>query len=86
MILKITKTNHYRGEKQGKTEYVEEFYESKSFTFRNGNAIPFEQDMFIPITDYEYIDEMTGDAIPCKIISVYLMNAEGKTIERINMM
>ena len=37
MILKITKQNQYDDGKQGKTEYIEEFYESKSFIIKNGN-------------------------------------------------
>ena len=84
MILKITKQNQYDDGKQGKIEYIEEFYESKSFIIKNGNAEPFEKNILIPITDYEFLDEMLGNSVFCKILNVYLMNNEGKTIEKIN--
>lgn len=84
MILKITKQNQFDNGKEGYTEYIEEFYESKSFVIKNGNAEPFEKNMLIPITDYEFLDEMLGGSVYCKVLSVYLMNNEGKTIEKIN--
>lgn len=82
MILKIQRQKQIDSKEQGITELVTEYYESKNFKEQGCFMLFDDEKSKIRITDYE---ELTDDdcIIYYKTLSVYLMNNEGKTIERL---
>ena len=81
MILKIVRQKKIYNDKEGEASFETAYYESKSFN-KKDDFIFTDKDT-IPLTDLEGIDEITGKNVELSIQEAYLMNNEGKTIERI---
>lgn len=81
MILKVRRKKHGDEDTMGKF-LIEDYYESSSFRNKDGSMIS-EEGKDIIITNYSQIDEITGLMWHYDIVDAYLMNNEGKTIERI---
>ena len=83
MILKVCK-NVIKEDVEGKNSSIEhlvEYYEANSFTIKDGIAYDGQQNILIH--DYKQRDDITGEFIEYDIDNVFLMNNEGKTIERL---
>lgn len=81
MILKIVRQKKIYNDKEGETSFETTYYESKSFNEKDGFI--FTDKDTIPLTDFEGIDEITNKVVKFNVCEAYLMNNEGKTIERI---
>lgn len=81
MILKVRRNKHGEEDTMGSV-LIEEYYESSSFKNKDGSMIS-EEGKDIIITNYYQKDEITGLTYYYDIVDAYLMNNEGKTIERI---
>ena len=82
MILKVRRKQHGDEDTMGKV-LIEDYYESSSFRNKDGSMIS-EEGKDIIITNYSQRDEITGLMWHYDIVDAYLMNNEGKTIERIS--
>lgn len=82
MILKICRQKCKDNGKQGSTELITEIYSGERYIESEGHA-EIGNSIGIPITDYEQLDSITNDLISYKILYAYLMNDNGKTIEKI---
>lgn len=83
MILKVRRFKYYTNDESNCKVMMEEFYESPTFKVVDGSAIDNKGNNII-VTNYHQIDEITCEDITYEIVDVYLMNHEGKTIQRIN--
>lgn len=88
MILKVVREQTFESDngKEGlkpEDTPIIDFYESKKFSFKNGFAYTEKNEM-IEINDYAQHDDMLGGFVKYKTLEAYLMNNEGKTIERLN--
>lgn len=81
MILKVVKEKQIPG--QDEISLVVDYYESKRFTVQDGMVVNENDKEVIDITDYSQLDEIKDRFIKYNIIEAYLMNDNGKTIERI---
>lgn len=79
MILKILKTR--KEENSTETKIINEYYEDKWFRLCDGFIESNKDNIYIE--KYNIRDEITGDWIEYETIEAYLMNNEGKTIEKI---
>ena len=82
MILKICRSKCITNDKEGFVETVTEFYNGNSFKETNG-SVTIDNKETVIITDYEQLEEMTGNFIKYETIYAFIMNNEGKTIERL---
>lgn len=81
MILKVRRNKHGDEDTTGNI-LIEEYHESSSFKNQDGSMIS-EEGKNIIITNYWQKDEITDLTYFYDIVDAYLMNNEGKTIERI---
>ena len=87
MILKVVRERTFESN-DGKSGFAPEdtpiidFYESKIFSFKDGFAYD-EKDEIIEINDYMKYDDIAGGNFEFKTLEAYLMNNDGKTIEKI---
>ena len=81
MILKVCRQKKINEGDCGTTELVTEFYSGNTYKENSGVVIIGENS--IVITSYDQLDEISGKIIHFETLNVYLMNDEGKTIERI---
>ena len=79
MILKILKTR--KKENSTETKIINEYYEDQWFWLCD-DFIECNKDN-IYIEKYNIRDDITGDWVEYETIEAYLMNNEGKTIEKI---
>ena len=83
MVLKVVKKKKYETKQEGITETIIDYYESKRINIQNGFAmIDSEKDM-IDLGEYSLYDEVLGDFCNYKVIEAYILNNEGKTIEKL---
>lgn len=82
MILKVCRRKFINNDKVGSIETVTEFYNGNSFKEANGSVTIDDKETVI-ITDYEQLDEITGNFIKYETVYAFIMNNEGKTIERL---
>ena len=82
MILEICRSKCITNDKEGFVETVTEFYNGNSFKETNG-SVTIDNKETVIITDYEQLEEMTGNFIKYETIYAFIMNNEGKTIERL---
>ena len=82
MILKICRRKFINNDKKGSIETVTEFYNGNSFKEANGNVIIDDKETVI-ITDYEQSEGLTENFIKYETVYAFIMNNEGKTIERL---
>lgn len=84
MILKITrqKQRTSNDEKEGSTELITEIYSGENYKQIGGDAIIGENHGII-LTSYDQLCEITNEMVHYETLNAYLMNNEGKTIERI---
>lgn len=82
MILKVCRRKFINNDKVGSIETVTEFYNGNSFKETNGSVTIDDKETVI-ITDYEQLDEITGNFIKYETVYAFIMNNEGKTIERL---
>ena len=83
MILKVVKEKQIPDQNEITTVMVVDYYESKRFTIQDGMIFNESDKEIIDITDYSQLDDIKDRFIKYNIIEVYLMNDNGKTIERI---
>lgn len=82
MILKVRKQKQVDEGNQGHTELITEYYQSESFVEQDG-FMTTKEGKTIFVVDYSGLDEISGNGIRYVILDAFLMNDEGKTIERI---
>lgn len=82
MILKVVKSREIEKNKEKEITILTEYYESKKFNFIDGFAYTDKNEL-IDITDYSQKDDITDNFVEYKVLETYLMNNDGKTIERI---
>lgn len=84
MILKITRQKQRTNEekKEGSTELITEIYSGENYKQIGGDA-EIGNNTGIILTSYDQHCEITGEMIHYETLNAYLMNNEGKTIERI---
>ncbi len=82
MILKVRRLMYYTNSDDQHKIMMDEFYESPTFKIVDGSAIDNKGNDII-VTNYHQTDEITNEDMTYEIVDVYLMNHEGKTIERI---
>lgn len=81
MILKIERqTTH--STKNPPHQLITEIYSGEKFKQIGGMA-EIGNNIGISLTDYDQLDEITNETIHYETLNAYLMNNEGKTIERI---
>lgn len=82
MILKVERQEQIDDGKNGLTRIITEIYQGNNYRFDGKNALIGNDDVLL--TNYDLPDEITGEKlIHYEILNAYLMNDEGKTIERI---
>lgn len=82
MILKICRKKTKETDKEGSIELVTEFYSGNSFKEMDGDVIIDDKKSVI-VNDFGQLDEITGNIINYETIYAFIMNDEGKTIEKI---
>ena len=83
MVLKVVKKKKYETKQEGIAETIIDYYESKRINIQNGFAmIDSEKDM-IDLGEYSLYDEVLGDFCNYIVIEAYILNNEGKTIEKL---
>lgn len=82
MILKICRKKIIEDNVEGKVQVITEFHNCNSFKESNG-IIEVENNKQIIISDFDGLDEITNKSIHYETIYAFLMNDEGKTIERL---
>ena len=82
MILKVCRQKCVSNEKEGSTELVTEIYSGNTYKEVGGTATIGENTGVI-LTSYDQVCEITGANVHYETLNAYLMNDEGKTIERI---
>lgn len=82
MILKVVKSREIEKNKEKEITILTEYYESKKFNFIDG-FVQTDKNELIDIKDYSQKDDITDNFVEYKILETYLMNNDGKTIERI---
>lgn len=83
MILKIVKEKTLDEVIQGTKEIITDYYEGKNFKVQNNYIITDKDTIDIDLGEYFIYDDMLGCNFKYKVLEVYLMNNEGKTIEKI---
>lgn len=81
MILKIERQEQIDNGKEGSTRLITEIYQGNNYKF-DGTSATIGNDNVL-LTSYDLQDEITGNFIHYETLNAYLMNNEGKTIERI---
>jgi len=84
MVLKLIKRESTTDKdgKTGCTKVIKEFYEGKTIVVKDEFVILNEDINTMLLTEYDEC-EITGDKIELSVIEAYIMNNDGKTIERI---
>ena len=82
MILKICRKKSRITDKEGSVETVTEFYSGNSFK-ETGGSVTIDNKESVIITDYDQLDEITDGFIKYETVYAFIMNDEGKTIERL---
>ena len=82
MILKIERQKIINEEKQGSTELITEIYSGENYK-QIGNTVEIGNNIGIPLASYDQLCEITNAMVHYETLNAYLMNNEGKTIERI---
>lgn len=82
MILKICRKRFKTKDKEGSVDIVTEFYNGNSFKEANGNVIIDDKESVV-ISNYEQLDVITNEFIQYETEYAFIMNNEGKTIERL---
>ena len=83
MILKVVKEKQIPDHDEITSVMVTDYYESKRFTIQDGMIFNESDKEIIDISDYSQLDDIKDRFIKYNIIEAYLMNDNGKTIERI---
>ena len=81
MILKIERQKQIDYGEEGSTILITEIYQGNNFKF-DGTTATIGNDNVL-LTSYDSLDEITNNFIHYETLNAYLMNNEGKTIERI---
>lgn len=81
MILKIVKIRQEQGIEENCLKIITEFYEDKWFRLCDGFIKNSKES--IDISKYSLLDEITNKWCDYETTEAYLMNNEGKTIERL---
>ena len=81
MILKIERQEQIENDKEGSTRLITEIYQGSNYKF-DGTSATIGNDNVI-LTSYDSLDEITNIFTHYETLNAYLMNDEGKTIERI---
>ena len=81
MILKIERQEQIDNGKEGSTRLITEIYQGDSYKF-DGTSATIGNDNVL-LTSYDLQDEITNNFVHYETLNAYLMNDEGKTIERI---
>lgn len=81
MILKIVKIRQEQGIEENCLKIITEFYEDKWFSLCDGIIKSSKES--IDISKYSLLDEITNKWYDYETTEAYLMNNEGKTIERL---
>jgi hypothetical protein len=82
MILKIRRKRFKTKDKEDSAEGITEFHYGNSFIEANGVVI-IDNKESIDISDYEQLDVITNEFIQYETKYAFIMNDEGKTIERL---
>lgn len=82
MILKVCRKKIIETNNEGSIETVTEFYNGKSFKQINGN-VTIDDKQSVIINNYSQLDEITGNFINYETVYAFIMNDDGKTIERV---
>lgn len=82
MIVKILREKITDLENGAKgTDIFREFYRGNSIEFSE-NGIVVDKKV-VSLGNYDHIDEISKKTVHCNILSAFIMNDEGKTIERL---
>lgn len=81
MILKIERQEQIDNGKEGSIRLITEIYQGNNYKF-DGTSATIGNDNVL-LTSYDLQSEITGNFIHYETLNAYLMNNEGKTIERI---
>lgn len=81
MILKVCRQKSFSNGKEGSTELVTEIYSGDTYKEVSGNATIGGNNVIL--TSYDQMCDITGNMVHYETLNAYLMNDEGKTIERI---
>lgn len=79
MILKVTK---YKKTKETEMKEIVSFHECENFT-NDYTYIKTNKNEMISSSNYSVYDPILNDFIEYEIQNIYVMNNEGKTIERL---
>ena len=82
MILKICRQKSTSNGREGSTELVTEIYSGNTYKEVGGSA-SIGENVGISLTSYDQACDITGNMVHYETLNAYLMNDEGKTIERI---
>lgn len=80
MILKICRNKTTKNNTQGTP--IIEIYSGENFVSRDG-FVGIGNNTSIPIGSYDLKDDITNEFVHYEVLYAYLMNNEGKTIERL---
>lgn len=83
MVLKVVKQKKYNNGEQGSTQTIIDYYESKRINIQDGMAMTDNEKDYIDLGEYQLYDEILGDYCDYKVLEAYIMNNEGKTIDRL---
>ena len=83
MVLKVVKQKKYDNQEQGSTETIIDYYESKRINIQHGMAMIDNEKDPIDLGEYKLYDEILGDYCDFRVLEAYIMNNEGKTIDRL---
>ena len=83
MILKIVRQRQFDDGKEGKTSLITEMYSGNTYKELDG-FVDIGNNKDIPITSYDLPDDLSGKFNHYETLQAFLMNDEGKTIERLN--
>lgn len=82
MILKICRKKYTENGKSGSIEAITEFYSGNSFKETNG-IVTIDNKQSIIINNFDGLDEATESSVHYETVYAFIMNEEGKTIERL---
>ena len=82
MILRVTRRKVIDNGNCGSTELITEIYDGSGFINQNG-CMNIDNKKSVCLTDYDKLDEITDEMAHYEVLDAFLMNNEGKTIDRI---
>jgi len=82
MILKVCRNKKTETNKEGCIQVVTEYYTSDTFR-QIGEVVELDNNRSVIIGNFGGLDEISEQVIDYETVYAYIMNNEGKTIERL---